>query len=256
MRQDFPSLARRAAASEKETRPPEGTVVYAIGDIHGRADLLGELQAKIRTDAGAREGPRKVIVYLGDYVDRGLQSREVIDRLLDETLPGFLSVPLKGNHEEALLKFLDDIDIAPGWFSYGGDTTLYSYGVEVPRPPLTAEKLLGTQAEFLRKLPNRHLAFLRGLRLYHEEGDYYFAHAGARPGRALGDQAEEDLLWIRDEFLFSAYDFGKIIVHGHTIAPDPEFQPNRIGIDTGAFASGRLTCLVLDGAERQILQTG
>ncbi|MCE2509408.1 MAG: serine/threonine protein phosphatase [Alphaproteobacteria bacterium] len=247
---------RRSDQPDAKAKIPNGTVAYAIGDIHGRVDLLEELQAKIQEDARTQAGKRHVVVYLGDYVDRGLTSREVIDRLIEDPLPGFESVHLKGNHEDAMLKFLHDTDIAPGWLAYGGDATLYSYGVTVPRSPLTPDKLSTMQAEFARKLPGRHLEFLSALDLRHEEGDYFFVHAGVRPGRSLEEQSEEDLLWIRDAFLFSADDFGKIIVHGHTISPKPEFQPNRIGIDTGAFASGVLTCLVLDGTEQRILQTG
>lgn len=250
------SFLRRSGEADAKARTPDGTVVYAIGDIHGRVDLLLDLQAKIRKDALAKEARRNVIVYIGDYVDRGLNSREVIDSLIKNPLPGFESFHLKGNHEDALLKFLSEIEIGPGWLAYGGDATLYSYGVTVPRSPLTPEKLSTVQAEFERKLPDHHLDFLSDLHAYHEEGDYYFAHAGVRPGRSLEEQTKEDLLWIRDAFLFSADDFGKVVVHGHTISPEPEFQPNRIGIDTGAFASGVLTCLVLDGDERQILQTG
>ncbi|MGB1547258.1 MAG: metallophosphoesterase, partial [Alphaproteobacteria bacterium] len=205
------SLIRGAGSADTPAQTPQNTIVYAIGDIHGRLDLLKRLQEQIRKDARDHADKRRVIVYLGDYVDRGLNSRDVIDRLIGDPLPGFESVHLKGNHEDAMLKFLDDIEIAPGWMNYGGDTTLYSYGVTVPRPPFTPEKLSAAQAEFVRKLPRRHLDFLQALDIRHEEGDYFFVHAGVRPGRSLEEQREEDLLWIRDVFLFSADDFGKVI---------------------------------------------
>jgi len=256
MQDNFSSPFRQSEPTDGAAAVPEGTRVYAIGDIHGRLDLLTDLHGQIQEDARASESARNVVIYLGDYVDRELQSREVIDCLLEAPLFGFVHVYLKGNHEDAMLKFLEDADIGPSWLAYGGDATLYSYGVSVPRPPMTPEKLAVLQAEFAERLSDRHLDFLRGLRPFHEEGDYYFVHAGVRPGRSLQEQTEEDLLWIRDAFLFSAEDFGKVVVHGHTIAPKPEFLPNRIGIDTGAYASGQLTALVLEGRERRVLQTG
>jgi len=256
MQNGFFNLFRRSRAPDRKIRAPEGTRIYAIGDIHGRADLLRDLHGQIMEDARTSKATRNVAVYVGDYIDRGLQSREVLDCLLDDPLPGFESVYLKGNHEDAMLKFLEEIEIAPDWLAYGGDATLYSYGVKVPRPPLTPERLGEMQADFLQKLPDRHLDFLRHLRLTHEEGDYYFVHAGVRPGRPLHAQKEEDMLWIRDAFLLSEEDFGKVIVHGHSIAFKVEFKPNRVGIDTGAFASGTLTALALDGETQRILQTG
>ena len=234
--------------------PPESRI-YAVGDIHGRVDLLRRLHGFIHHDAYERQAPRNVVVYLGDYIDRGEASPGVIDLLLDEPLPGFEAVHLKGNHEETLLAFLDDVGVGPGWLMYGGAETLLSYGVVPPLAPAGGQELERAQAELRAKLPERHRRFMEGLRLTHEEGDYLFAHAGVRPGVPLDQQEEQDLLWIRDEFLLSDAEFGKIIVHGHTITSRPDVQRNRIGIDTGAFASGTLTCLVLEGAEWSFLQT-
>lgn len=256
MQNGFFNFFRRSRETDRKARVPEGTRVYAIGDIHGRADLLRDLHEQIAEDARIGKAARNVAVYVGDYVDRGLQSREVLDCLLEDPLPGFESMYLKGNHEDAMVKFLDTVEIGPDWLAYGGDATLYSYGVKVPRPPLTPEKLREMQADLLQKLPNRHLDFLRHLRITHEEGDYFFVHAGVRPGRPLHAQREEDMLWIRDAFLLSTEDFGKVVVHGHSIAFKVEFKPNRVGIDTGAFASGTLTALVLDGEAQRILQAG
>jgi serine/threonine protein phosphatase 1 len=233
---------------------PANTRVYAVGDIHGRLDLLTEINQLIHEDAYARQAPRNVVVYLGDYIDRGPQSREVIDELIDHPLPGFEQVHLIGNHEDSLLRFLADAQIGPAWLEYGGLATLHSYRVKTIDPRSTRD-LLRAQEELREKLPDRHLRFLRGLSPWHVEGDYYFVHAGVRPGVPLDGQVPEDFLWIRDTFLESNAEFGKIIVHGHTITDDPVVRHNRIGIDTGAFASGKLTCLVLEGEAWSFIQT-
>jgi serine/threonine protein phosphatase 1 len=250
-------LGRSRSPAPQAVAPevPPGCRIYAFGDIHGRVDLLRHLHLIVHDDAWRRQAPRNVAVYLGDYIDRGEASRAVIDLLLDEPLPGFESVWLKGNHEESLLRFLDDASIGPSWLLYGGRDTLMSYGVHPPVPSGGERELKRAQHELRQRLPARHLRFLSGLKLTHEEGDYLFAHAGVRPGVPLDQQAEQDLLWIRDEFLLSDAEFGKIIVHGHTISERPDVQRNRIGIDTGAFASGRLTCLVLEGTDWSFLQT-
>lgn len=233
---------------------PDGSRIYAIGDIHGRADLLADLHRAILADA-VNAPRRRVIIYLGDYVDRGMQSREVVKLLIDEALPGFEAVYLKGNHEAAMLDFLANPGIGPGWMQFGGMATLASYGVGLSRAATGLEGFAAVQKELTMNLPADHLVFLRNLELTHEEGDYYFVHAGVRPGVALSDQAEDDLIWIRDEFLDFRGDFGRVVVHGHTIADEPQVYENRIAIDTGAFATGRLTCLVLEGSERRFLST-
>jgi serine/threonine protein phosphatase 1 len=234
---------------------PKGTRLYAIGDIHGRDDLLEQLTLLVHDDAYKRQARRNVVVYLGDYIDRGRQSRAVIDRLLRAPLPGFETVHLKGNHEDIMLRFLEDISIAPSWLSYGGMETLESYGVTPPHPDAPPAELLRAQDALARNLPREHLDFLRRLRLSHEEGDYVFVHAGIKHGVPLAAQREEDMLWIREEFLLSQSSFGRIVVHGHTITRDPDVRQNRIGIDTGAFASGRLTALVAEGTDWYFLQT-
>jgi len=234
---------------------PAGTRVYAVGDIHGRVDLLRQLHELIHLDAYRRQAPRNVVVYLGDYVDRGTDSPAVLDLLLDAPLPGFTSVHLKGNHEDSLLRFLVDTAIGPAWIAYGGAATLLSYGVRPPDAAARREDLARVQRDLARRLPERHRRFMTGLTLTHSEGDYFFVHAGVRPSLPLEQQIEEDMLWIRDEFLESEAEYGKIVVHGHTITARPDVQRNRIGIDTGAFASGTLTALVLEGAEWSFLQT-
>ncbi len=227
-----------------------------VGDIHGRADLVRQLHGLILADAAAHRNGRPVVVYLGDYVDRGLESRQVLDLLLEEPLSGFEEIRLLGNHEQAMLDFLEDPGIGPAWLHYGGAATLYSYGINAQaRPPEGVERFAHLSAELARLLPPRHLQFLHRLKLHHVEGDYLFVHAGIRPGVPIERQQREDLLYIRDEFLNFSDSHGCIVVHGHTITADPDVRANRIGIDTGAFATGRLTCLVLDGAERRFLQT-
>ena len=235
---------------------PAGSRIYAIGDVHGRLDLLTQLHALITADAAAAPARRQVIVYLGDYIDRGPDSRGVIELLLQPPPPGFERVRLLGNHEDYLLQFLEHAEVGPYWCAYGGLATLASYGV---RPPVgftpRAADFETAHHALADKFPPAHLDFLRGLKLTHMEGDYLFVHAGIKPGVALAEQQAEDLLWIRNEFLESADDFGVCVVHGHTIVETPEQHANRIAIDTGAFATGTLTALVLEGTERRFIQT-
>lgn len=228
---------------------PEGVALYAVGDIHGRADLLDRLHGAILADAAARPAAERRIVYLGDYIDRGEDSAGVIDRLVERPLAGFRAVHLCGNHEDFLLRFLVDENVAPHWLFNGGDATLASYGLEPDRDWTRLQRNLR------RALPSRHLAFLEGLALSHAAGDYLFVHAGIRPGLPLDRQRREDLLWIRGEFLDSTAPHGRIVVHGHSIAHEVEFRANRIGIDTGAYMTGRLTCLALKGSEQRIIGT-
>ena len=244
------------ARSDQRATTPPGTRIYAIGDIHGRLDLLTEMHDMILEDAMWHAAPRQVVIYLGDYVDRGPDSAGVLDLLLDRPLAGFEIVYLLGNHEDSLVRFLDDIGVGPAWLRYGGVATLASYGVGVQSDAASEEtELLRLQAVAQRSVPQRHLDFMASMALMHVEGGYAFVHAGLRPGVSFDRQARDDLLWIRDEFLHSRADHGKIVVHGHTITDSPDVQANRIGIDTGAFFSDRLTCLVLDGGYRSFLQT-
>jgi serine/threonine protein phosphatase 1 len=234
---------------------PAGRRVYAIGDIHGRADLLARLHEMILEDAKGAEALTKVMVYLGDYVDRGPASRDVIDRLLAPLPKGFRAVYLRGNHEAWLVDFLADVAAGPGWLNNGGHATLQSYGVGRAIGLTLASRLGATQAALARALPDPHRRFFETLGLYHVEGDYLFVHAGIRPGVAIDRQAPDDLMWIRDEFLYSEADHGYVVVHGHSITEAPELRPNRIGIDTGAFATGQLTCAVLERDQVRFLAT-
>jgi serine/threonine protein phosphatase 1 len=234
-----------------------GYRAYVIGDVHGRADLLGELIAIIKADALVRPGPGiNVVVYLGDYVDRGSHSREVIDLILSHPLPDFAEVRLQGNHEETLLRFLGDPSVGPAWSTYGGDATLLSYGVRARADLVGLDRYEDMRRQLVRLMPAEHVKFLRELSLSCVAGDYLFVHAGIRPGVAIERQVPSDLLWIRGDFLDSAQDHGQIVVHGHTPSYEPDVRHNRIGIDTNAFASGRLTCLVLEGEQRHFLFAG
>jgi serine/threonine protein phosphatase 1 len=233
---------------------PDGTRLYVVGDIHGCVEQLTAMHELILADAGRAEAERRVVVYLGDYIDRGPDSKGVIDLLTERPLPGFETVHLRGNHEQTLLTFLDDISIGPDWFNFGGVATFQSYGLTAPTEIFDVDALLAAQAALRDGLPPIHLDFYRSLRLGHLEGDFLMVHAGVRPGVRLDEQTENDLLWIREPFLQSTADFGVIIVHGHTIAQTPEIRPNRIGIDTGAFHTGRLTCAVFQGNAVDFLQ--
>ena len=234
-------------------RVETGQRVYSIGDIHGRVDLLQQLHGLIEADA-ADHGGGRTLVYLGDCIDRGMHSREVIDELLDAPLAGFETVYLLGNHEQTLLDFLDHPKAAAGWLAWGGRETLASYGVNLqPHVRPDPEQL---RDEFQARLPEHHLAFYQAMQLMHQARDYLFVHAGIRPGKSLQEQSNEDLLWIRDDFTESRVQHEHVVVHGHTISDEVVFRPNRIGIDTGAYYSGVLTCLVLEGEGQRLLQTG
>lgn len=202
-----------------------------------------------------RPPARAALVYLGDYVDRGPDSRGVIDHLLDHPLPVDKTVHLLGNHEDAMLRFLDDIWIGESWMGFGGRETLRSYGIAPDAGMVRYVWLAAAQTELGSVLPDRHLAFLKRLRLWHREGGYLFVHAGIRPRIELERQRQDDLIWIRNEFLESDADHGCVVVHGHSIRREPEIRHNRIGIDTGACFTNRLTALVLEGNEQRFLST-
>lgn len=237
-------------------RVPHGQRVYAIGDIHGRADLLDELHEHIILDAENASSSTVIIsVYLGDYVDRGPHSMGVIERLIGNPLPGFQKVNLKGNHEDMLLRFLDDPVQGLGWIANGGAETMASYGLTLKGGNTASDSLASIRDEFAARLPLEHLNFFQSLSVSYVSGDYILVHAGIRPGVPLENQSENDLLWIRDAFLYSRSNHGKVVVHGHTPNTEPELHSNRIGIDTGAYTSGVLTCLVLEGDERRFIAT-
>jgi serine/threonine protein phosphatase 1 len=232
---------------------PEQSRIYAIGDIHGRSDLVDRIAEEILRDLKADPIDRCVTVTIGDYIDRGPDSRGVLDRLARNPFPTEL-VALKGNHEDLFETFLRDPSITDDWRRVGGLETLHSYGVAVA--PLMMGKNYHEAAEALRLvLPPAHLEFLGSLKTSLIVGKYFLCHAGVRPGVPLNQQSEEDLLWIRAPFLESKADFGKIVVHGHTPTEKPEVLPNRVNIDTAAFMTGRLTCAVLEAERVRFLST-
>ncbi|MBU0725791.1 MAG: metallophosphoesterase [Alphaproteobacteria bacterium] len=238
-----------------EASAPPDTRLYAIGDVHGRADLLSELLELLKRDAARAPESRRVLVMLGDYIDRGEWPRHTVDMLLEDPLPGAELVLLCGNHEDYLIRFLDDPSVGPHWLANGGDATLRSYGIEPGRHLRMADGWRRMSLLLGEALTPAHRDFYAGLKTHHIEGDYLFVHAGIRPGAPLDGQSREEMLWIRDLFLSSTADHGAVVVHGHTVSWAPEDRPNRIGIDTGAFMTGRLTAAILTGTERRFIAT-
>ncbi len=231
-----------------------GLRIYAIGDIHGRFDLLERLTSKIRGDLDESPAARTIEIFLGDYVDRGPQSREVIEWLIESPPLANERICLLGNHEDMLLRALDSTSVMSNWLFNGGGETLLSYGVKT-RGFGGESALIDLQHGLRAALPATHLEFLASLRRMVAIGPYLFVHAGIRPGRRPEDQDPDDLVWIRKPFLDSDADFGCIVVHGHTPVDRPDVRKNRINTDTGAVFTGCLTCLVLEGTERRFLQT-
>lgn len=233
-----------------------GRLAYAVGDVHGRLDVLEPLLHDIAQDAAAtRPAQRPLLIFLGDYVDRGPASKGVVDLVL--RLQGdsfFETLALKGNHEEALLQFLDDPAFGATWMEHGGGTTLVSYGVQPPATRTDVEAWVKVRDAFDAALPATHRQFYGALKLMAEVGDYAFVHAGVRPGVPLAEQAERDLLWIRHEFLQDRGPHGKVIVHGHTPAEEAQLLRHRIGVDTGAYATGVLSAIRLYGTEQRLMQ--
>jgi serine/threonine protein phosphatase 1 len=249
----FVAGAGKLKVGGKAPSLPEGLRIYAIGDIHGRVDLLENLLGRIEADIAQFPTSRSVRVFLGDYIDRGGWSRETIDRLIKHGSE-HESVFLRGNHELIAVSCLSDRAKIDQWLRLGGRETLASYGVAPKLFPNRAQ-IQQTQLAFHNALPQAHFRFFGSLRNSFSCGDYFFVHAGAKPHTDLSLQSESDLLWIRNEFLSTAHDFGKIIVHGHTPMAEIEVRPNRINIDTGAFATGRLTCLVIEGGTLSMIDT-
>jgi serine/threonine protein phosphatase 1 len=231
----FPMMSGRVP------RVPRGTRIYAVGDVHGRADLLEEVLAKIDKDSAQNPGLRDIEVFIGDYVDRGPSSADVIAQLVQRS-EFRETVFLRGNHEALLLAFLQNPSVLNDWQQVGGLETLMSYGLQPVMNP-TRQEQIELCASFNRMLPRSHRIFLqKQLRESYCCGDYFFVHAGIRPGVPLSKQREQDLLWIRNEFLEYDGGFEKIVVHGHTPVIEAEIRANRINIDTGAYATGQLTC--------------
>ncbi len=233
---------------------PDDLWIYVVGDIHGRADLLFRLHKMIDHDRQRHEAEAQSIeIYLGDYCDRGPDSRRVIDAILERVSRGHEIICLLGNHEQLLLDFLQDPDCGPQWFAKGGVATLESYGVSAPAGPIGHADLAYLNRLLNKAIPGEHRRFLGQLSLMYEVGDYLFVHAGLKPGREIQDQAASDLISIRREFVKSRADHPKVVVHGHSFYRKPVVGRRHIGIDTGAYASGTLTALVLHGQSHRFL---
>ena len=233
---------------------PPGERIYAIGDIHGRLDLLRQLLARIERDIADRAPARIRVVVLGDFIDRGPDSARIARIFAAQnSRAGF--IVLKGNHEAALVDGLrGDRTALDHWIDHGGDATLRSFGAsEAEIFPCDSRTLIETVR---RIIPKPIVSWLGKLPVLHRVGPYLFVHAGIRPGVPLEKQGLSDLRWIRDEFLEDDRDHGVMIVHGHTICENVDEWPNRIGIDTGAYKSGKLTAIGLEGGDRWYLATG
>jgi serine/threonine protein phosphatase 1 len=253
------ALNLRSQPGEPPPSPTEGRVIYAIGDVHGRYELLKTLLTKILTDCQeSAPGERPMVVFCGDYVDRGNQSAEVLEALIWLKQRADVEVhTLMGNHEQALKQFLDSPEETRGWLRFGGSATLTSYGVRVPQSDDDLPGLMAARDSLKERMPASHAQFLDELELMLVVGDYAFVHAGVRPGVPLAQQDEADLLWIRDEFLSAKGPFEKVIVHGHSWSGPAQVLKHRVGLDTGAYATGVLTAARLqDGAVRLLDTSG
>lgn len=239
-----------------QARLPDGLRLYVIGDVHGRLDLLREMHDRIASDRAARACGAVRLIHLGDYIDRGPDSAGVVDFLIAVLHEGE-AVCLAGNHDLSVLAFLRDPGAAgEHWLRYGGVEALQSWGVDVLAPPLANRPWVVVRDALLDKLPDAHRAFFNALPFMERHGDFLFVHAGVRPGVPIGKQRIVDITMIREPFLSHTESFGPVIVHGHTISPEPVVRSNRIGLDTGAWRSGVLSCLVLEGNRQGLLYPG
>ncbi|MCW3797074.1 serine/threonine protein phosphatase [Sphingomonas sp. BN140010] len=247
-------LRRWRRSRQAERRGVEGYRAYGIGDVHGRLDLLVELLDRIREDHAARgDTAELLLVFLGDLIDRGPDSSGVVELVRTGPIPGARTVALAGNHEEVLLRLLGgERGLLAQWLSFGGDACLASYGAD----PRLFEGLPESEglAELQRLIPPEHRDFLASLADTFRFGDYLFVHAGLRPGTALHNQSPRDLRWIRQPFLDDPRDHGMTVVHGHTITEEVDIRTHRIGIDTGAYRSGVLTALAIEGDQHWLIQ--
>lgn len=233
---------------------PKTHRAYVVGDIHGRIDLLDRLLSAIRTEFANQPQSKVSLVFLGDVIDRGPASAEVVERLRTLAIPGVSVHFVMGNHEEVMLRVIEgETDLLRSWLRFGGAETLHSYGVDARElKELSSEDL----AKRMRQsIPAAHRRFLASFSDSIAFGDYVLVHAGIRPGIDLSEQSQSDLRWIREPFLEDTTDHGFVVVHGHTITKEVEATPNRIGIDTGAYSTGTLTALAIDGKKRWLIQT-
>lgn len=234
---------------------PAGVVVWAVGDIHGRLDLLDPLLDHMLQDLSRSSAERKVIVFLGDYIDRGPDSRGVLERLAELAENASIECRfIQGNHEERMLAFLDDPSVGPSWCEYGGTEALASFGLKPPAMAHKTQAWAPVAADLAHRLTKRQRALLDRLEASVSIGGYFFAHAGARPGVPLADQSDRDLMWIRGSFLDDPEPFEQIVVHGHTPSRDVHVDGRRIGVDTGVYKWDMLSAVRLEDERVQIAQ--
>lgn len=233
---------------------PDGQLIYAIGDLHGMYGLAKAMVSHLLEDARQFSDAKPHLVFLGDYVDKGDQSDAVISFLIELSARSDITTTfVKGNHEDALLTFLDNAEFGPQWMAYGGGPTLQSYGVSPPGNRATGELWEEVAQKFKAALPADHVAFLQSLPTSWALGGYFFVHAGIRPGRSLENQEDGDLMWIRRQFLDDRRKLPAVIVHGHSPDLEAYCDHRRIGIDTGAYATGKLTAARLFGSDVALL---
>lgn len=247
---------RPAAPAVRRASTPAETVIWAVGDVHGRLDLLTPLVEAMLADLRAATAERRIIVFLGDYIDRGPNSRGVIDRLIAlKAEPGIETHFLRGNHEDRMEAFMGQPDLGPGWCDYGGREALMSWGVTPPMLKTDDDGWVQACQALNAAVTDDQRAFLRDQESGLAIGDYFFAHAGAKPGVPLARQDPQDLMWVRGTFLDHPAPFEQVVVHGHTPSETVHADHRRIGIDTGGYATGVLTGLRLEGESREVLQT-
>jgi len=233
---------------------PPNQRAYVVGDIHGRLDLLDQLLTRIHAELEQRPAEKTVLAFVGDLIDRGPNSAQVVERLRTYRHSGVRPVFILGNHEEVLLRVHDgDTELITKWRWFGGTQCLESYGVDVQH--LASLDSAGALALIQDAIPPEHVAFLERFVDSCRFGDYLFVHAGIRPGIELAAQLQSDLRWIREPFLLDDSDHGFVVVHGHTISERVEERSNRIGIDTGAYQSGILTALAIENGQRWYVDT-
>ena len=239
-------VLRRLFSKAEKPSIPEGERIYAIGDIHGRLDLTLKALDEIHRHNDSRVGSE--VIFLGDYIDRGPDSAGVVEAITtDERLKEFRTTFLKGNHEATLLDFLEDAGVGPSWSQFGGQDALISYGVQPPLSKTDIDAWEECRQAFRDALPIEHKAFYAGLSLSAERGDYLFVHAGVDPNKPLSKQTEADYLWSREAFMTDGRRLDKVIVHGHTPEAKAHKDKRRVGLDTGAYQTGRLSVAYFEG---------
>lgn len=245
-------MATETGVHFEDAVAPEGVRLYAVGDIHGCHELMSKMHQRIMAEIMTDQPPDWRVIYLGDYIDRGPASRQVLDFLASATQSDSRIVALAGNHDIGFLDFLAEPSPDSLFANNGGDATAFSYGVDLH---VRSPEAFAQTSESLRKaVPEEHLTFMRGLRLSVTFGDFFFCHAGIRPGIPLADQSSEDLVWIRERFRRHTGLHPKVVVHGHTPVTGVEIMPNRVNLDTGACFTGRLSAMVFEGSRKRLLE--